>query len=263
MVTDVRAPLFVPATRPERFAKAAPAGADAIIIDLEDAVAPAQKQSARQSLDTEFNTLPVILRINAPGTPWFSEDLQAAKALHPAAVMLPKAENPAAINTVARDLPGLPLIALIETAVGMAHAREIASLEGVVRLAFGSVDYCVDLGCRHQRDSLLSARTELVLAARLAGKVAPLDGVTTALDRPGILRDDAQHARDLGMTGKLCIHPSQVPEVLAAFAPSPEELAWARQVLTASDGAVRIDGEMVDAPVRARAEALLARTTET
>lgn len=260
-VDTLWAPLFVPANRPERFEKAARSGADAVILDLEDAVAPEAKDAARAALRTDFTDLPVIVRINPAGTPWHEDDLAALRTLPVAAIMLPKAESGAALDRVAADFTGhTPIIALVETARGIADARAIAATENVVRLAFGSVDYCADLGCAHLREVLLPARCEVVLASRLAGIAAPIDGVTTALDDLSITASDTQHARALGMTGKLCIHPKQIAEVMRNFAPAPEELDWARRVLEAGDGAVSVDGAMVDEPVRIKARALMARS---
>lgn len=248
------APLFVPATRPDRFAKAAASGADAVILDLEDAVAAADKDTARAALTADLG-LPVLLRINAAGTEWHKADLAAAARLPLAAVILPKAEEAATVAAVA-EATGHPVIALIETARGLAAARSIA---GAARqLAFGSVDFCADLGCAHDRAMLLPARFELVLASRLAGIAPPIDGVTLRIEgpEPG---SDAAHARALGMGGKLCIHPAQVAPVLAAFATTAAEIDWATRVLASGDGAVAVDGEMVDEPVRARARAILSR----
>ena len=258
MVSQILTPLFVPANRPDRFAKAAASGADAVILDLEDAVAPADKDMVRASLDAGFTDLPVIVRINAKGTPWHQADLDALRGKGFAAVMLPKAECPKAVAEVIAALPDLPLIALIESAAGLAQARAIAAVPGVARLAFGSVDFCADLGSAHLRDVLLPARFELVLASRLAGLSAPIDGVTVQLDDPQVSAEDASHARDLGMSGKLCIHPKQIAAIHGAFAPSEEDLDWARRVLASGEGAVSIDGAMVDEPVRMRARRLLA-----
>lgn len=257
MVSAIRAPLFVPTNRPERFAKAAASGADAVILDLEDAVAVEAKEAARAALTLDFTDLPVIVRINAHGTPWHGADVAAVAALGPAAVMLPKAEEAEVVASVAAAL-GLPVIALIESAKGLANARAIAAAQGVVRLAFGSVDFCADLGLAHLQNILLPARFELVLASRLAEIAPPIDGVTVQLDDLSISHADAAHARALGMTGKLCIHPKQIAEVRRAFAPSASEIDWARRVLASGDGAVSVDGAMVDEPVRLRARAILA-----
>lgn len=108
------------------------------------------------------------------------------------------------------------------------------------------------------RDILLPARSELVLASRLGGIAAPIDGVTVQLDDPSVTGGDASHARDLGMTGKLCIHPKQISEVKRVFASSEQEIDWAKRVLASGDGAVSVDGAMVDKPVRIRARAILA-----
>lgn len=258
MVTAIRAPLFVPADRPERFARAAACGADAVILDLEDAVAASAKDVARAALTAGFTALPVIVRINASGTPWHAADVAAVAGLPVAAAILPKAEDAGTVAGVARAL-GRPVIALIESARGLANARAIASAEGVHRLAFGSIDFCADLACAHLREVLLPARSELVLASRLAGIAAPIDGVTVQLDDPAASHEDAVHARALGMTGKLCIHPKQVAAVKRAFAPTAQEIDWARRVLASGDGAVSIDGAMVDEPVRIRARAILSQ----
>lgn len=256
-LAGIRAPLFVPANQPQRFAKAAASGADAVILDLEDAVASAEKDKARDALEITFTDLPIIVRINARGTPWHDVDIEAVRRLRPSAVMLPKAEDPEALVEVTRGTAGLPVFALIETARGLTQARAIAAQPETARLAFGSVDYCADLGCAHERDVLLAARSELVLAARLASGAAPLDGVTTDVSDPDKAHDDALHARALGITGKLCIHPRQVGPVIMAFAPNATQIDWARRVLASGDGAVSVDGQMVDEPVRRRAKALL------
>ena len=260
MVTDhIRAPLFVPANRPDRFAKAAATATDAVILDLEDAVAPPDKATARAMLRSDFTDKPVIVRINAADTAEYTADAQAVAAMTIAAVLLPKADDPDQIAALATKLGGdTPIMALIETAKGVANAREIAACPAVTRLAFGSIDFCADLGCAHDRTALLFARSKLVLHSRLAGLPPPIDGVTARIDDPDLAFDDAGHARSLGMTGKLCIHPRQIDPVLRAFAPSPGDIDWARRVLASGDGAVALDGAMIDAPVRQRARHILA-----
>lgn len=254
----IRAPLFVPAHRPDRFAKAAASGADGLILDLEDAVPAAEKDAARAALAVDFTTLPVLVRVNARGTSWHDADLRAVKALRPAGVILPKTASAQDVAML-RQATGLPVLALIESAEGLAAARSIAA-GGAARLVFGSIDFCADLGVAHDRDVLLPVRSELVLASRLAGIAAPVDGVTVALDDPAACEDDARHARRLGMTGKLCIHPRQIDAVQRAFLPSAAEITWAQRVLASGDGAVSVDGAMVDEPVRIRARAILAAT---
>ncbi|WP_043836453.1 HpcH/HpaI aldolase/citrate lyase family protein [Muricoccus aerilatus] len=252
-------PLFVPGDRPERFEKAASSGADAVIIDLEDAVAPERKEAARRAAATASLALPVFVRVNAAGTPWHAEDLAALSGAALAGVILPKAEDPAALATLRALLPDEGVVvALVESARGLAGTRELARAAG--RLAFGSMDYAADLGCAHTREALLTARSELVLASRLAGLPAPLDGVTAAIGDEALTEADARHAAELGFGGKLLIHPRQVAPALRGFAPGEEEVAWARRVLASEgDGAVKVDGAMIDAPVRMRAERILAR----
>ncbi|GLR91669.1 HpcH/HpaI aldolase/citrate lyase family protein [Bradyrhizobium iriomotense] len=263
---DFIAPLFVPANRPERFKKAAASGADAVILDLEDAVAPEAKQEARRSLHLflGLSDHPVLVRINATGTPWHSDDVALVSSLPINGVVLPKAEIGKPLLRLAADLRRrLPIIGLIETARGLRDAFEIAAFPGIVRLAFGSIDFCAELGCCHTREALLSARCSLVLASRLAGKVPPLDGVTTSVDNDDLAREDARYARDLGFGGKLAIHPRQIGSIFAGFRPNEREIAWAQKVLRTGEGAVAVDGAMVDAPVRIRARSILARAQAT
>ena len=254
--------LFVPADRPERFEKAAVAGADAIILDLEDAVASANKDSARSGLAAGFgglsNAVPVFVRINGIGTPWHEADLAIVTTLPVAGLVVPKAEHAHDLRDI-RALTGKTLIALVETAAGLSAAEEIAG--ACDRLAFGSVDFAADLGCAHIRDALLLARNRLVLAARLAGAPRPIDGVTLSIKDEGTIEDDARHAATLGFGGKLLIHPAQVAPARRGLAPSAEDIAWAERIVACSaDGAARaLDGIMVDAPVLARAHHILQR----
>jgi citrate lyase subunit beta / citryl-CoA lyase len=258
---DFLTPLFVPGNRPDRFTKAAQSGADAIILDLEDAIPAAEKDAARRNIAVGFTTLPVLVRINAVETPWFARDLEAVLQAGVSAIMIPKAEIRSLHfqRQAAHPAFPIPVVALVETAQGLVDAAAIAALPGVERLAFGSIDYCADLGCAHTRDALLAARSSLVLASRLAGILAPIDGVTTAIDETDRIRDDARHARDLGFGGKLCIHPKQIEASRAGLAPDQEEIAWAKRIVASGDGAVAVDGAMVDEPVRIRARNILRR----
>lgn len=259
---DFLVPLFVPGHRPDRFDKAAAAGPDAVILDLEDAVPVEAKNEARAALHRNFTHRLVIVRVNAAGTPWHAADLAAAARLTPDAVILPKAESISVLDQVSASLgPQVPVIALVETAQGLANARAVAAHPAVARIAFGSVDFCADIGCAHVREALLGARLELVLASRLAGIAAPLDGVTTMIDNPCVATDDARYASALGFGGKLAIHPRQIAAIREGFAPDEQEIAWARKVLASGDGAASVDGAMVDEPVRIRARAILARAT--
>ena len=261
-MTLQRSLLFVPGSRPERFNKALAAGADAVIVDLEDAVAPANKLSAREAVRAWLRPAhAVIVRINAADTPWFADDITLCALPGVAAVMLPKAERADTIATLmAAGAPGV--LPLIESAAGFAALTSIAAAPGVQRLVFGSIDFQLDLGMRDaHEDELLHFRSQIVLASRLAGLAAPIDGVSTAIDDAAALHTDVQRARRLGFGGKLCIHPKQVAGVHRGFAPSADELAWAQRVLAASaaagGAAVAVDGKMVDKPVLLRAERIL------
>ena len=254
MIADARSFLFVPGDRPDRFAKAAAAGADVVILDLEDAVAADAKAAAREHAVAWLSGgNQAVVRVNGAGTPWYADDVAAVRDLA-VAVMVPKAES-------SSDLDGLPsVLPLIETPAGVAAADVLCALDNVVRPVFGSIDLAAALGVDPlSRTALLHARSTLVLAAAVAGCAPPVDGVTMALSDVDAVRDDTRHAVELGFTGKLCVHPRQVPVVHEAFRPSEEELAWARAVLAAGDGVSSVDGQMVDRPVLLRAERLLSR----
>lgn len=254
--------LFVPADRSERFAKAAAAGPDAVIVDLEDAVAPENKDAARAALGEGLTAIPadmpVFLRINAAGTAWHADDLAAARTLGLDAIILPKAEDPGDLRRVEAAC-GCPVIALVETALGVHRATVLAQASS--RLAFGSIDFAADLAMSHARLSLLPARSALVMAARLAGQAAPIDGVTTAIGDEDLIVDDCKHAVELGFSGKLLIHPAQIAPARKGFAPSLADVEWATRVLSASaqHGVTSVDGTMVDAPVIRRAEQIMLR----
>ncbi|WP_135074973.1 CoA ester lyase [Terasakiella sp. SH-1] len=258
---DFVAPLFVPASRPEIFDKAATSGADAIILDLEDAVADEAKEEARKSLSSDFTSLPVLVRVNSISSPWHEEDIKAVSKLSLSAIVVPKAELSPEFEQLCSSLAevSLPVIALVETAKGLADTRQLSALENVKRLIFGSIDFCADLGCAHTRETLLFARNELVLASRLNNILKPVDGVTTSLQDVQGITDDARYSCDLGFGGKLCIHPKHVSPTLNGFKPSEAEIEWANRVLEAGEGAVTVDGAMVDKPVRIRARNILKR----
>lgn len=257
-----RSLLFVPGARPDRFDKALAAGASAVVVDLEDAVPPADKDRARAAVQAWLAPdHRVVLRINAADTPWFTDDL--ALCGHPgvAAVMVPKAERADTLAAV-RQAGARALLPLIESAAGFAALAEVAAAPGVNGLVFGSIDMQVDLGMRDAlEDDLLMFRSQIVLASRLARIAAPIDGVSTAIDDEDRLREDVLRARRLGFGGKLCIHPRQVHGVNRWFAPGPEEIEWAHRVLaaaaTSGGAAIAVDGKMVDKPVLLRAEGIL------
>ena len=278
--------LFVPGNRPERFAKALAAGADRIIIDLEDAVAPADKATARAAIaqwmggvaSTPDVRSQVLLRINDAATPWHADDLALVRSVQAPCVMLPKCEAASQVAQVLTHLAaGATVLALVETARGLLALHEIAAAPGVARLAFGSLDYMVDLDIPSLRDegrqgataagggasnvALDFAAVQIAIASRAAGLPSPVAGVTPELDAARVTAD-MLHARTLGFGAKMCIHPSQVAAVRAALLPSAQELAWAQRVLQAWDasggGAIQVDGKMVDRPVVLKAQRIVA-----
>lgn len=261
-----RSYLFVPGSRPDRFARAVAAGAHVVIVDLEDAVPPADKEEARAAVEKALLLAQrVLVRINAAGTPWFEDDLAMCRLDGVAGIVLPKAEDAAMVDWIAGQVGERPaILPLIETAQGLWHALAIARARGVARLLFGSIDLQFDLGLRD--DELVHYRSSLVLASRVADLPAPVDGVTTAIDDAEVLARDLERARTLGFGGKLCIHPKQVGMVNRAFLPTPEEVAWAERVVAATadapDAAVAVDGKMVDRPVLLKAREILATAGE-
>ncbi|WP_341917503.1 CoA ester lyase [Polaromonas sp. YR568] len=270
--------LFVPATRPERFAKALASGADAVIIDLEDAVAPGEKTQARQLLAQAWPGLSgaerarVLVRVNAGNTVWHGDDLNLLVGLvRPgvAGVVLPKAEHAAQLSHVAAVLgPACALVPLIESVAGLDAADALARCPQVLRLAFGNIDFQADAGlaCGPDETELSTVRLALLLASRRAQLPSPVDGVTADLQDTAQLARDLLRSRSGGFGAKLCIHPAQVAAVNAAFTPSPAEIDWARRVLAASEavggGVVNLDGRMIDAPVLLLAQRTLARVDQ-
>ena len=273
-LASARSWLFVPANRPERYAKALASGADAVIVDLEDAIAPADKLLARQTLVQAIDNLTtahrarLLVRINASGTPWQTDDLVAlrgvmAKGL--AALMVPKAESPHTLAQVAGVVgPTCTLVPLIESVAGLDAVNALAACPQVLRLAFGHLDFQADTGmsCDAHEAELVPVRLALVFASRRAGLAAPVDGISPDTHDTARLTLETMRSRRGGFAGKLCIHPAQVASINAAFSPSAAELEWAERVQAAFDaaggGVFSLDGRMVDAPVL-----LLARRTLT
>jgi citrate lyase subunit beta/citryl-CoA lyase len=262
--------LFVPGNRPDRYERARATNAGAVIIDLEDAVAAVDKVAARDMVANWLTPqVPVLVRINAADTEWFEDDIAMCIAYGAAGVVLPKAEGASQIDAIYSGARGrMAVLPMIESARGFSHVVALAGCTGVQRLMFGSIDFQLDLGIdSDDSDELLHFRSQLVLASRIAGLAQPVDGVTTAIHDVQRLQDDAMRAKRLGFGAKCCIHPNQVDIVNRCFAPSPEQLAWARKVVdagsNANGAAANVDGQMVDKPVYARAAAFLARSAAT
>jgi citrate lyase subunit beta / citryl-CoA lyase len=257
--------LFVPGDRLDRFEKARTSAADQVILDLEDAVVSERKKLARRDVAWWLSHGGSgWVRINALGTPWYDGDVAAlARCPGLRGLILPKAEVPPALEALGRRLPTKGMIALIETALGLERAAKIAACEHVDRLAFGSIDFAADIGADECNESLLFARSTLVLASRGAEKAPPIDGVTTNLTDATIVHQAALYAKRLGFGGKLCVHPNQIAPTSQAFLPTEQEVAWARMVRAedSKDGASAssVDGMMIDKPVHDHARRVLAQ----
>ena len=271
-LASARSFLFVPADRPERYAKALASGADAVIVDLEDAIAPAAKLAARQALVQAVPSLSaaergrLLVRINAAGTPWHADDLAALRNLGPMALMVSKAEATANLAGIAAAMgPACALLPLIESVAGLDAIDALAACPQVLRLVFGHLDFQADAGlaCGVDEAELVSVRLAIVLASRRASLAAAVDGVSPGTRDTAQLELDAARSRRGGFGGKLCIHPAQVALVNAAFTPGAAEIEWARRVqaaFTAAGGGVfSLDGRMVDAPVLRLAQRTLAQ----
>lgn len=259
--------LFVPGTRPERFAKALASGADAVILDLEDAVAADNKAAARQTIASWLmgaspaDRSRIVVRINDAASAWFCDDLRALRDAGASSVLLPKAESAGQIAATKAALPGASVLALIESALGVVQVDAVAA-SGASRLVFGTLDFALDLDIDITTDAsgLAYAASRIALASRVAGLPPPVAGVTPQLDDPARLLGDLAVARSQGFGAKLCIHPGQVETIHAALRPSPQALDWARRVLAAdaaSPGAARVEGRMVDRPVVLQAQRTL------
>lgn len=276
---DAVTALFVPGDRPERFAKAVAAGPDLVIIDLEDAVAPRAKSAALEAIlaalspersSSEAGTAAVraMVRINPVGSATSATEVDALRQLSTQpghgliGVMVPKAEDPDAIAELVSTLTSagrteLAVIPLVESARGVLRAVELAAGPGVTRLAFGALDFMLDVTADPGSPTVAYAGAQLVIASRVAGIAAPLDSPSTEVRGHDLVLESARAGRAMGFGGKLCIHPTQLAVVRAAFAPTAAELEWARAVTGAVDGAVQIDGRMVDRPLVERARRIL------
>ena len=250
-------PLFVPATRPDRFGKAAASGADAVVIDLEDAVAQTDKPAARANVTRAAGlSVDLIVRINAADSPWFEDDCAAVAQSDAAAVMLPKSECTLQVARAA-ELTGKPVIALIETVTGAAAVFEIASAPSAIQLGLGTQDLAAALGCSPDSRLFDALRWNMVMASALHGKAAPLDGVSLELTRTDNLEAAGQALGQIGFAGKFCIHPRQIAPLRQGLCPSPADVERAERVLAHGDGAGRVGDMMVDAPVLAQAQRTL------
>ncbi len=272
-----RSLLFVPATTPERIPKALASGADAVIVDLEDAVSVDRKSEAREAVarflndgvndSVKDNMPPLLVRINAPGSSWLDEDVDAVVLPGLAGIVLPKAQKGSEVLDVAKKVTAAAkkrrreapvLVPTIESALGLIHAFEIASASPLcMALALGGEDFARDIGAVRTPggEELAIARMQVVVAARAAG-VIPVDTVFTDFRNQDGLAQEAKQARKIGFAGKLAIHPSQIKVLNQAFTPEPQEIEEARRIVSAfelalskGEAVVSLDGKMLDPAV--------------
>jgi len=257
----VRALLFTPANRPERFPKALAVGADGAVLDLEDGVGLPAKEAARRAALDFFAAPPAApdgfvwaLRLNHVTTPDGLRDLLAlrdAPAL-PKVVMLPKTESVTEVEIAVRHLGAPRIIALLESGRGLAAAEAIAAHPSVDALGFGGADLAADLGATMGWEQMLFARSRIVQAAATAG-ISAFDVPFLDIHDTDGLRKETEASKALGYSCKLAIHPAQIAVIDAVFTPAPDQLATARRIVAAFDaakgGACQVDGQMVDVPV--------------
>lgn len=270
-LTHLRSLLFSPGSDEHKLRKSLAAGADAVVADLEDAVAMPEKAAARELTarvlaEAASESLKTV-RVNGVDTPYFPEDMDALTGLPLDAVVLPKA-TPAAVETLATVLGDrLPVVAIVETAVGLREAHEIARHPLTALLVLGAVDLGLELGLepRPDRHELVYARSKLVLDSAAAGVRGPVDAVFVNVRDTQGLEAEALYARSLGLRGKACIHPAQVEVVNRVFVPTAAEIERARRIVEAYEqglregrGAIAVNGEMVDLPVVEHARGVLA-----
>lgn len=278
-----RSLLFAPGNHARLVEKCVTAGADAVILDLEDSVAAAQKAATRD-LVVKALALPRrckgYIRVNALGTEWCFRDLEAVVASGVDGIVLPKTEHASDLLTVdwmlrslerERGMPegGIDVIPLIETAIGFTHLQAIArATQRTRRIAFGAGDFTLDLGMLWSDDEseLLPYRNAFVVESRAAGLEPPIDTALGKLEYPAIFEATARRAMESGFQGKLCIHPSQVRAANTIFRPSDAEVLKARRIAQAFDdaeakglAALTVDGMFVDYPIAHRARAIVAR----
>jgi citrate lyase beta subunit len=247
-LAHVRSLLFAPGNDERALRSALGSSADAVVADLENAVAPAQKAEARELVAA---LRPPVVRVNGAGTPWFDGDLALVEELAAEAVVLPKA-TPEAVAALGAQGP--PVIAIVETAAGVRAVFETAATPRVAALLLGAVDLGAELGLEPRRDGLelVYARSKLVVDSTAAGIRPPFDIAHLDVADAAGLEEECRLARSLGFRGKACMHPAQVEIVNTVFAPSEAEVAWARRTIAASGG------QTVDQPVAARARRILA-----
>lgn len=272
-----RTVLFSPGDRPELLWKAPESGADVIVFDLEDAVAPRKKAAGRDAvrdvvteIDPDAELCVRVNRISEGGGDDVAAVFGGSEETGVDSVMLPKVASAGAVEELATVLAEhgrqLPVLALLETASGVLHAEPVARADATDAVLLGAEDLAADIGATRTGEGteILHAREQVVLAAGGAG-VDAIDTLYTDYEDTEGLAEDARFGRDLGFDGKMVIHPGQVPVVNDAFTPDETDIEWARTVLAARDdagddvGVFSVEGEMIDAPLIAQAEDIVSR----
>jgi len=273
--------LFTPGNHERRVEKSFTTGADAVILDLEDAVAVAEKVATREVVNMALaqpRPCRGYVRVNAIDTEFCFDDIEAIVRPKIDGIMLPKVERAADLQAVdwmitslerrhGLDVGSIDLIPIIETALGHANAREIAASGGRLRrLSFGGGDYTRDLNIQwtFAEDELAAVRAEVVLASRLANIEAPIDTVFIHIKEAEHFDRSANKGREFGFQGKLCIHPDQVTAANRAYTPSDDEAIWARKIISSFESAeaqglasIQVDGYFVDYPIVEKAQRIV------
>jgi citrate lyase subunit beta / citryl-CoA lyase len=275
--------MFVPGNNPRYLTKASQSIADAVLLDLEDGVPPADKETAR-GMVADVLVVPDFLpqrfvRLNAVSTPWFDDDLAALVPSAPAGFCVPKVDTPDVVHEVSAKISKLEaeaglaagsvrLVAAIESAISLVNAPAIAAADPrLVGIMFGAEDYALNLGLgtvrKREAAELIYARSAIVVAAASAD-IDSIDGVFPDLDDPEGMLNDIQRSRDLGFSGKSTFNPRQLEDVNRIFSPQPDEIEYASRVVAAfdeaqarGDGSVAVGGQLVDLPIVLRARRLL------
>lgn len=264
MTQPLRSVLYMPGSNARALEKARSLDCDAVIVDLEDAVAPEAKAEARTIIADAlkqggYGHRKMILRINGAGTAWHADDVALARAVPANAVLIPKVNSAQDVTDARASLPDVPLWAMMETPLAMLDAKHIAATGqdagwGLSALVMGTNDLAKDTSARliPGRQPMLAWLSTCIAAARAYG-LAILDGVSNALDDPEGFQAECEQGRNMGMDGKTLIHPKQIAPCNAVFAPDADEVAFARAIIAAFDlpenrdkGALRLDGKMVE-----------------
>lgn len=267
--------LFVPGDSQKKIQKALSSNADAIIIDLEDAVVEQEKESARNTLLTMLKDVPVnetgpkiFIRINSFKTNWGMDDLNLVNKLNNIkGIMIPKCEDKESILVTTENLRGdVKIIPLIETAAGVMNVESVLkSHPAVTRVAFGSVDFALDLGVDWSSagNERTYAMSKLVLTSKAFGAQPPIDAVFPIIDDKEAFIEDTRKGKQVGFFGKLIIHPKHIDWVTEVYAPNPEQIEWSLKVIDVFEnsnniGAIDLDGKLVDLPMYLLAKRLIA-----